>query len=63
MNAARRTVLLASLAALAQALTLAAAPGAFAHGDKHAEHGAAPAAAAAQPAAQAVTTVFNGPRV
>lgn len=60
MNAARRTLLLASLAALG----LAAAPGAFAHGDKHAdkhaEHGAAPAAASAQPAAQVVTPPATG---
>ncbi|MCC4114363.1 SCO family protein [Aromatoleum toluclasticum] len=43
----RRTLLLASLAALAQALTLAVAPGAFAHGKQHDDH-AAPAAATAQ---------------
>lgn len=64
MIAARRTLLLASVAAL----TLALAPGAFAHGkqhnDGHAEHGdkpgAAPAAATAQPAAQAVTPPASG---
>lgn len=64
MNAARRTVLLASLAALG----LAAAPGAFAHGDKHVEkhadhgdkHGATPAPTTTQPAAQAVTPPATG---
>lgn len=52
MLAARRSILLA-------ALGLVLAPGAFAHGDKHAEHGAAPAASA-QPAAQAVTPPATG---
>ncbi|MCC4118833.1 SCO family protein, partial [Aromatoleum toluclasticum] len=43
----RRPRRLASLAALAQALTRAVAPGAFAHGKQHDDH-AAPAAATAQ---------------
>ncbi|NMG46159.1 redoxin domain-containing protein [Aromatoleum toluvorans] len=51
MIAARRTVFRSALSALAQVLTLAAAPGAFAHGQPHAEAPAAPVAQAAAPAA------------
>lgn len=66
MNAARRTILLASLASLG----LAAAPGAFAgkqHDDGHqghaehgGKHGASPAATSAQPAAQPVAAPSTG---